>query len=109
MTLANGVAFANAFVKEHLAKIYKFSNKMAFFLVKSYLYRILSAQIPNQRPKIDPCSKFLPNWTKDKGCQRFTSNDSKNCMITSHTRDSDDVMKTFNAFERFCAKIAQLE
>ena len=28
-------------------------------------------QIRNQRLKIDPCAKFQPDWTKDKGSSNF--------------------------------------
>ena len=37
----------------------------------------------NQRPKIEPCAKFEPNWTKGKRSRILTSNNSENCLITS--------------------------
>ena len=40
-------------------------------------------QIRNQRSKVDTCAKFQPNWTKDKGSRISTSNNSKNCVMTS--------------------------
>ena len=37
-----------------------------FFLTFQTLYPFL-VEIKNQHPKIDPCAKFEPNRTKDKG------------------------------------------
>ena len=51
------------------------------------------AQIRNQGPKIDPCAKFQPNWTKDKGSRILTSDNSENYFMTSHRRDGDVVIK----------------
>ena len=62
----------NAFVKERLAKIYRFSRQMAFFSLRSYLYRSFLVQMPDQSPKIDPCAKFQPNWKKGKGSRILT-------------------------------------
>ena len=63
-------------------------------------------QIQDQRPKIDPCIKFWPNWTKDKESRISTSNDSENCLMTSYIPDSADVIKPFNEFERFFCQSA---
>ena len=35
----------NTFVKEHLAKIFRFSTEIAFFSLKSYLYRLLQFKL----------------------------------------------------------------
>ena len=78
-------------VKESLAKIFRSSNRI--FLAQIVLISDILLEIRNQRPKIDPCANFLPNWTKGKGSRISTSNNSQNCMMTSYTRDSDDVIK----------------
>ena len=65
---------------------------MAFFLLKLYFYRFLY-QIRNQRPNIRPLCKISASWTKDKGVRISTSNDRENSLMTSYSRDSDDVMK----------------
>ena len=59
-------------------------------------------QIRDPRPKTDRCTKCQPNWTKTEEAQISTSKDSENCLMTTYIRDNDDVIKLFNAFERFC-------
>ena len=77
---------ANALVKEHVAKIFRLSKEMAFSLAQIVFRSDFLAQIRNQRTKIDPCAKFQSNWTKNKGSRVSTSNDAKNCLMTSYTR-----------------------
>ena len=84
----------NAFVEQRFAKI-----STVLIVTISDLW----VQIRNQSPK--PTCKFQPNWTKYKGSQISTSNDNEKCLITSYTRDSDDVIKIFNDFGRFCARV----
>ena len=43
----------------------------------------------NQHAKIDQCKTFQPNWTKDEESRISTSNDKKNCLMTSYTDESD--------------------
>ena len=43
-------------------------------------------QIRNQRLKIDPCAKFQPDWTKDKGSSNFD--------MERYQKLLDDVMLT---------------
>ena len=79
---------------------------MTFFSLKSYLsipYFVF--QIQDQDPKIDPCAKFQPNWTKDKGARISKSSNTENCLMMSHTHDSEEIIKIFNAFERFCSRV----
>ena len=57
---------------------------MAFFSLKTYLYRIFLVQIRNYRLKIDPCTKLQPDWTKDKGARISTWNDTENSLMTSY-------------------------
>ena len=85
----------NAFVKVHLVKIFAQNLFISNFLV----------QIRNQRLKIDPCAKFQPDWTKDKGAQISTRNNTENCLMTSYLLHSDDVSKISVAFERFCPRV----
>ena len=55
--------------------------------------------------KIDRCTKFQPDWTKGKGTRISSWNDTKNCLTMSYLPHSDDVSKTFMAFERFCHRV----
>ena len=73
-------------------------NLQAFVKNCIFLAQIVSIleflfQIQNQRPKIDYCAKFQPNWTKDKGAQISTLNATENCLMTSYLCHSDDVSK----------------
>ena len=72
-----GCCHGNAFVNERLGKILCFSSKMAFFSLKTFSYRTFLVQIRNQRLKIDPCAKFQPDLTKDKGVRISTWNETK--------------------------------
>ena len=45
-------------------------KKLPFSLSKGISIGFL-VQIRNQRLKIDPCAKFQPDWTKDKGTSNF--------------------------------------
>ena len=78
---------------------------MAVFSTQTVFISDFLAQTQNQRPNIDPCAKFQPNWTKAKESQILTSINSENCYMTSYARGSGDVIKTFNAFGRFCARV----
>ena len=59
----------------------------------------------NQRLRIDPCAKCKLGWTKDKGTQILTWNNTKNELMTSYLPLGDDVSKIFMAFERFCPRV----
>ena len=59
------------------------------FLAQIVLTSVFLVQIRNRRP-IDPSAKYQPNWTKDKGSRISTWNNRENCVMTSHTHDSDD-------------------
>ena len=80
-------------------------ERNGIFLAQILLIYDFFVRVRNQRPKIDPCAKFHPNWTKDKGSRILTSNDTDNCSMTSYTRDSDDVIRIFNVFERLYARV----
>ena len=54
------------FCEGPLGQSFQFFVKMAFFAQKVFISAFL-VQIQNQRLKIDPCTKFQPDWTKDKG------------------------------------------
>ena len=84
---------AKILLKKAWPKFTDFQRKWHFSQLKSYLYRIFLAQIRYQRPKIDPCAKFHPNWTKAEGSRILTSNNSENSWLTSYARGSDDVIK----------------
>ena len=50
---------------------------MTVFSLKMYSYRIFLVQIRNQGLKIDPGTKFQPDWAKDKGPLISTRNDTE--------------------------------
>ena len=52
------------------AKFPVFYIKWPFLAQEVFISAIL-VQIRNQRLKIDPCAKFQPDWTKDKGRSNF--------------------------------------
>ena len=60
-----GCCHGNAFVK---AKFPVFRKKWPFSRVFISAFLV---QIRNQLLKIDPCAKFQPDWTKDKGSSKF--------------------------------------
>ena len=66
-----------------------------FVLTQDVFMSIFLVQTRNQRVKIDYCAKFQPDWTKDKEAKILTSNDTKNCFMTSYLPHSDDVIKIF--------------
>ena len=53
------------------AKFLVFLKKWPFFLAQKVFISAFAVQIRNQRNKIDPCAKFQPDWTKDKGSSNF--------------------------------------
>ena len=52
------------------AKFPAFRKKWPFSCSKG-IHMAFLVQIRNQRLKIDPCAKFQPDWTKDKGSSNF--------------------------------------
>ena len=92
------MAMAKLSLKSTRSKFTDFQGN-GIFLDSNRIYIGLLAQIRNQRPKIGPCAKFLPNSnsnSKGKGSRILTWNDSENCWMTSYARDSDDIIKVFN-------------
>ena len=85
-------------------KIQVFVKNRIFLLQNAFVSDFL-ARIRNQRLRIDPCAKFQLHSTKDKGTSILTWNDTKNGLMTSYLPPSDDVSKTFMAFERFCPRV----
>ena len=53
------------------AKVRAFFVKNYRFLPQKVFLSAFLVQIPNQHLKIDPCAKFQPGWTKDKGSSNF--------------------------------------
>ena len=88
-----------------LGEIFVFSIKNGIFLTQNVFIADFLVQIRNQRLKIEPCAKFEPDWTKDKGAWISTSNDTENCLMTSYLPHSDEVSKIFMALERFCLRV----
>ena len=84
---------------------FQFFVKNGIFLLQNVFISDFFGRIRNQRPRIVPCAKFQLNWTKDKGTQSLTGNDTKNGLITSYLPPSDDVSKIFMAFGRFCPRV----
>ena len=50
---------------------FQFFVKNGLFLTQKVFISAFLVQIRNQRLKIDPCAKFQPDWTKDKGSSNF--------------------------------------
>ena len=73
------------FCQRLLYQNFQLFERNGIFLAKIVFISDFLVQIRNQRPKIDPCAKFQPDWTKGKGSRISTSNDSENCLMTSHT------------------------
>ena len=46
-------------------------RKNGLFLAQKVFISAFVVQIRNLRLKIDPCTKFQPDWTKDKGNSNF--------------------------------------
>ena len=86
------------------AKFSVFRKKNGSFHLQNVLISIFLARIRNQRLRIDPCSKFQLNWTKDKETRILTWNATKNGFMTSYLPSSDDLSKIFTAFERLCPR-----
>ena len=55
--------------------------------------------------KLTHVQNFSQIGQKIKGSRILTMNNSEKGLITSYTPDSDDIIKAFDAFERFCAKV----
>ena len=79
----------------------QFFVKMAFW----YSYQLFSSNSKSEPQNIDPCAKFQPDWTKDKGSSNFDWNDTENCLTTSYLPHSDDVSKIIIDFDRFCSRV----
>ena len=75
------------------AKFPVFRNGL--FLAQKVFISAFLVQIRNQRLKIDPCGKFQPDWTKDKGNWNFD--------LKRYRRLLDDVGKITTDFEKFCS------
>ena len=86
-----------------------FFVKYGLFLDQNVFISDFLVQIRNQRLKIDPCAKFQPDWTKDKGARISTWNDSENCLMTSYLPHSDEANKISMAFDRFCLRVPSCE
>ena len=71
------------FCQGALGQNFQFFVKNVLFLAQNLFISNFVVQIRNQRLRIDPCGKFQPDWTKDKGTRISTSNDTKNCLMTS--------------------------
>ena len=100
-----GCCHGNAFVKERLAKMSSFLVKNYLFLSQKVFLSAFLIQIQNQRLKIDPCVKFQPDWTKDKGSSNFDLEHYRNCLMTSLLLHSDDVIKISIDFVRCCSRV----
>ena len=60
------------FCQGELEQNFQFSvKKNGLFLTQKAFISAFLVQIRNQRLKIDPCAKFQPDWTKDKGSLNF--------------------------------------
>ena len=74
------------------------------FVQAQIVYRIFLVQTREQHPKTDLCTKFQPNWTKDEGPRISISKHSKNCLTTSYTSDSDDVINILMLLRDYAPK-----
>ena len=93
------------FCKGALGKNLQFFLKNLIFLLQKVFISNVLARIRNQRLRLDPRAKFQLNWTKDKGTQILTWNNTKNGLMTSYLPPSDGVSKIFMAFEEFCPRV----
>ena len=81
------------FCQGALDQNFQFFVKKWPFLAQNLFISNFLAQIRSQCLQIDPCAKFQPDWTKDKGARISTWNDTENCLMTSYLLHSDDVSK----------------
>ena len=84
--------------QEGLVQKCQFFVKKRIFLLRNVFISDFLAPIRNQRLRIDPCAKVQLNWTKDKGIQILTWNDTKNSLMTSYLPLSNNISKIFTAF-----------
>ena len=87
-------------------KLWGFRKKWKWIFFSQIVFiSDFSVQIWNQCPKIDPCTKFQPNWTKGKEARILTSATTENFLMTWYSHHSGDVIKLLNVFERCCLRV----
>ena len=59
------------FYQGAIGQNFQFVFFYGLFLAQKVFISAFLVQIRNQRLKIDPCAKFQPDWTKDKGSSIF--------------------------------------
>ena len=74
------------FCQGALGQNFQFFVKYGIFLAQKAFISVFLVQIRNQRLKIDPCAKFQPDWTKDRGSSNFD--------LERHQKLLDDVIHT---------------
>ena len=77
MTVTNGIAMATVLLKSTLPKFEDFQRKW-HFSPSNRIHIGTLVQNRNQRPEIDPSTKFQPNWTKDKRARILALNYCEN-------------------------------
>ena len=91
----------SAWAKISVLQKFQFFVKNGIFLLQNVFISDFLARIRNQRLRIDPCTKFQLNWTKDKRTRILTWNDTKNSLMTSYLPPSDDVSKLLSFLRDF--------
>ena len=87
-----------------LAKFPVFRKKWPFIRSKGIHIGFFSSN-SKSAPQIDPCAKFQPDWTKDKGSLNFDLEWYRKLLDDAYLPHSDDVSKIITDFERFCSRV----
>ena len=91
--------YGNAFVKERLTTMFKFFLKEWHFLVEIVFLSIFSFKFEISELKLTHVQNFSQIRQKKR-----TLIDRENGLMTSYTRDGDDIIKTFMLLRDFVPK-----
>ena len=81
------------FCQGALEQKFQFFVKNGLFLLQNVFISDFLARTRNQSLRIDSYAKFHLHWTKDKGTQILTWNNTKHGLMTSYLPPGDDVRK----------------
>ena len=70
------------FLKSARPKFLILEKKNDLFVAQIVLISDFSVKIRNQLPRINRCTKFQPNWIKDKDSRILTLKDIVKCSMT---------------------------
>ena len=74
---------------------------MAFSISKRIYIEFFWLEFEISASEFRPCAKFQLHWTKDKGTQILTWNDTKSGLMTSYLPPNDDVSKIIMVLRDF--------